>query len=312
MPKYLNSEEIKQLLKKENIDTNGIFDSDYLLNIYGYYNIINAYRNLIIDDTKKFDYYYALFKFDNDLKSIVLKYILLIEMHYKYVLSDVLSSELGPSIRDYLNPNNYKSSAKSNLSKAVNQIKFNEKPMYSYFNEEEGIDFPPWIFLKAIPFGNAIKIYSISKGNIKDRVANEMITNTKKLKIEDKKRIFADSIEILRLFRNSMAHGNRLLNHKIKKDVNFQDYNKLSKDKYISLEQYNLGIGKSDLLALLYTILILLKHEEARNDFISEINTLFNSYEIFDEQNFIDLILSVSNLPNNFLDILSDGQYIWY
>lgn len=311
MRKYRNTEEILDLLEHYSISTDGIYEAKDIINVYGYYNIVNAYKPLLKENYKKFDYFYHLFKFDHSLKSILLKYILLIEIHYKHILSKTISEEIGESVRDYLNPLNYRSNAKSKLNNAINKIRFNEKPMSTYFNKKQGIDFPPWIFLKSIPFGNAINIYTISQGGIKDRIANEMITNTKNLTIEDKKRIFKDSIELLRQFRNSMAHGNKIISHYVKKNLNYNDCKKLTKDRYISLEQYNKSIGKCDLLALFLTILILTKQLEDRTQFLFELNSLFNDYEYIDNQNFIDIILSISKLPNNFIEIIQDCLIIW-
>ncbi|GAB3062100.1 Abi family protein [Salinicoccus sesuvii] len=312
MGKFKDTSDIFDSLIPENkINVKDEKTARFIIDTYGYYNVINAYRDLLKDNEKEFEYFYNLFQFDQALKSIVLKYILLIETHYKHVLSKALSEEIGESVRQYLNVKNYKGSAKSNLSKAVNKINFNEKPMSSYTSEKQGIDFPPWIFLKSLPFGNSIKIYTISKADIKDRVANEMITNTKGFKIDDKKRIFIDNIEFLRQYRNKLAHGNRLINHKVKKKLNYNDCQKLSKTRYVSIEQFKKGIGESDLLALFYSIMILTKSIEQQDKFLTELFSLFEDYEVVDNQKFIDIILKVSNLPNNFQDIMLDARIIW-
>lgn len=273
---YLTTKNIIKKMEFENINIGSENSTAYFINSYGYYNLINAYRELMVHFNPTFSDFWNLFRLDHELKSIVFKYVLLIEIKFKHVLSKAWSEKIGTSIRDYLNVKNHKSNSKNNLKTALNKINWNDKPISSksYF-----IDFPPWIFLKSLPFGNSIRMYTISKGVIKDYVANNMITNTKRLKIEDKKRIFKDCIELLRQFRNAMAHGNRLVNHTVKKRLNYNDINNLTLSMYVDKESYTKGIGESDLLALFISILIFLDIEEMRNDFLTELKILIDQYE---------------------------------
>ncbi|EHY92650.1 MULTISPECIES: Abi family protein [Staphylococcus] len=306
--KYLNTKNSIEKMKNENIHVDNINLVTSFINSYGYYNVVNAYREILVDFNPSFSDFWHLFRLDHELKSIVLKYVLLIEIKFKHILSKAWSEKIGVSIRDYLSLKNHKGNAKSNINKALNKINWNDKPISS---ERYFIDFPPWVFLKSLPFGNSIRMYTISKGEIKDYVANNMITDTKKLKIDDKKRIFKDSIELLREFRNAMAHGNRLVNHNVKKRLNYNDLERITLARYVDKQTYSNGIGESDLLALFISILIFLDMEEMRIDFLTELSMVINGYESVNNQEFIDKFLSITKLPNNFLDILEDCLIIW-
>ena len=48
-----------------------------------------------------------------------------------------------------------------------------------------------------------------------------------------------------------------------------------------------------------------------RNDFLTELKILIDQYENINDQTFMDKFLAITNLPNNFLDILEDCLIIW-
>ncbi|MBY7704565.1 Abi family protein [Vibrio harveyi] len=85
-----------------------------------YYNIINGYKDLFLNDNKNnkecfkngttFDEIYSLFLFDRELRSIILKYILLFERDFKTIMSYNFSQKYNIENRvdSYLYPQNYR------------------------------------------------------------------------------------------------------------------------------------------------------------------------------------------------------------
>jgi len=86
-----------------------------------YYNLINGYKGLFLDPSYKgtdeqylpntnFNEIYALYRFDRELRSLFLRYILQIENNVKSVLAHKFSEQYGHD--NYLKVANFETSLK--------------------------------------------------------------------------------------------------------------------------------------------------------------------------------------------------------
>ena len=113
--RFLTYDEQITFLEKEKglIISNKEYAKKILLKI-GYFPLINGYKEIFKEPTNNqfqkgtsFEDIYELYDFDNDLRNIFIKYILLAERNIKSSLSYHFCKEYGDLQSDYLNVNNY-------------------------------------------------------------------------------------------------------------------------------------------------------------------------------------------------------------
>ena len=113
--RFLTYDEQITFLEKEKglIISNKEYAKKILLKI-GYFPLINGYKEIFKEPINNqfqkgtsFEDIYELYDFDNDLRNIFIKYILLAERNIKSSLSYHFCKEYGDLQSDYLNVNNY-------------------------------------------------------------------------------------------------------------------------------------------------------------------------------------------------------------
>ncbi len=78
MKKFNNIDNQIELLKSRNLRILNEEKTKENLKLYGYYEIVNGYKNLLLKDTDTykdgvtFEHLFSLFKLDSDIKDIVL------------------------------------------------------------------------------------------------------------------------------------------------------------------------------------------------------------------------------------------------
>lgn len=114
MKKFNNIDNQIELLKSRNLRILNENKAKENLKLYGYYEIVNGYKNLLLKDmdTYKdgvtFEHLFALFKLDSDIKDIVLNITLEFEIILKNVLAYEISKKYGVVESEYLKRENYK------------------------------------------------------------------------------------------------------------------------------------------------------------------------------------------------------------
>ena len=113
--RFLTYDEQITFLEKEKglIISNKEYAKKILLKI-GYFQLINGYKEIFKEPINNqfqkgtsFEDIYELYDFDNDLRNIFIKYILLAERNIKSSLSYHFCKEYGDLQSDYLNVKNY-------------------------------------------------------------------------------------------------------------------------------------------------------------------------------------------------------------
>ncbi|AJM71831.1 Abi family protein [Mycoplasma yeatsii] len=199
-----------------------------------YYNIINGYKDLFLDDNKNnkeffkngttFDEIYSLFLFDRELRSIILKYILLFERDFKTIMSYHFSQKYNTENRvdSYLYPENYRDDYVDvlNFISTVNNIITSKSEKTSYLKHyiQQYGHVPLWVVVNIMSFGNMSFMFKILKDSDKNYIAlfylkrylkeYDIKTNSIKLKTVS----FKSGIKILHIARNICAHEERIYN----------------------------------------------------------------------------------------------------
>ena len=115
--KYTTAEQQIQKLKSQHLSFDDEKKATTILKTYGYYNIINGYRdpyitreygNKTYNPDVTFEQIFALFVFDHNIRNAILLSMIDLEEHLKAVVADIISESFGSNHEDYLNKNNYR------------------------------------------------------------------------------------------------------------------------------------------------------------------------------------------------------------
>lgn len=170
-------EEQIEILKERNL----IINEEKAKEIFtdnNYYYLINGYKDLFIDENIEEEKYkdgtsleeiFALYKFDSELRSIFLKYILMIERRIDTYISYEFSKQYGEN--NYLIESNFNNN-KINNSKIkvliadininINTQIRNGNKMLSHYIRQYGY-IPLWVLIRIITFGQISKFYDLLK-----------------------------------------------------------------------------------------------------------------------------------------------------
>lgn len=319
---FKTHEEQLAILASRNI---AISDHDFALTALkglSYYTLINGYKNTFLSirgtdmfvEGTRFEDLYTLHTIDTNLNSIILKYILLIEQYLKTKLSYIVSQNYGvytdtsdfsnrnPS--DYLCRNYYRSVGGRNdilkqLKESLTSGRINDSVAH-YANTKNHI--PPWILVTNITFGLAIKWYEILKANDRDYLCTEFISDTR-LSIEQKKEFLTIALDLLKEYRNKIAHGSRTFNVPNLPVLPKHQLLTLSHGN-LSSKEYNAGIGKSDVCAVIFACFILIDDRYMLANFLNDLQYVLTPYAGITMNG--KTIFEIFKLPDNIFHRLQD------
>lgn len=313
-------EQIRILLSR-NINIPDYDFARMVLSSLSYYTIINGYKDTFLSipgtdsfiEGTNFNDLYTLHMIDTNVSSIVFKNILFVEQYLKTKIAYLVSEQYGvytnPSDlsnrdpADYLCRNNYGRSDRGRnnilrqLKETLSSDRINDSVAH-YANIRNHI--PPWILVTNITFGLTIKWYNILSPSDKTRICSEFL-QTPDLSINEKKEFISISLDLLRRYRNKIAHGNRIFNLSglpvlPKKQLLNLSHNALSSG------EYNKSIGKSDLFAVILTCFILIDNRYILTNFMSDLIYTLNPYANIRMNG--KSILEILGLPNDLFDRL--------
>lgn len=270
-------EQIEILRERElNIEPDDVDNIKRLLLKYGYYNIINGYKDLfLIENADLFKenicFYdiYNLFSFDKSLRYFTLSATAEIEMTLRTAMSFVIAQKFGIYERDYLDPTHYKSgdynqnTRQTDLEFILNKLTnatYRDSEPYKHYRDTHG-HIPPWILLNALSFGNLHKFYKLQKSKTKDKILDIILKDNP----NKNKTLFNDLVYIVYKFRNQAAHLGRLYNY------NLKNLQRGSSVAYNESFHSNIGINS-----------VLYRQDYGKNDYF----TFLHSIKFIDEKYF--------------------------
>ena len=108
--KYKTTNELIEILESKNVSINDKDKAIYNINKYSYYSIVNSYKWIFKENEKykknaSFEEIFAMYKFDKNLKIIILKYILEVEAVIKTKIANLIAENY--SIENYLIKENF-------------------------------------------------------------------------------------------------------------------------------------------------------------------------------------------------------------
>lgn len=256
-----------------------------------YYALVNGYKDLfLVKDEKNspvspeqylsgalFNEIFALYCFDRDLRSILLKELLKFESSMKSKISYQFSEKHRES-NAYLNMLNYSrdSSKLKNILKLIalisNEIyrqSDKKNSIQYYLDKHDGV--PLWVLVKYLTIGNIQNFYECIDDSTQNKISMEFATEYKRnynTSIHFTSDMLISVLKTATLFRNVCAHEERLYNFKLHKPA---------KSSNISAA---LGIP-TDILASgnLFTMVSFLKLVISKEDYISLVQNLEKLFE---------------------------------
>lgn len=312
-------DQLVDLIESRNIIVNDRERAKQALSQFSYYTLINGYKSSFLvhpnSDYFKtgvtFDDLYKLHIIASDFNNIILKYILHIENSLKTKLSYLISQKYGvytnkddfsnSDPNDYLYKRNYSSSTRKKYH-VLNSIKEcavharQNKSILHYTRHRNHI--PPWILITNISFGLAIEWYSILKNTDKIELAYQFLPYSE-LSNEKIKEFFYKSLQLLREYRNKIAHGHKTIQEHVSTELPKLQLLLLA-SPLLSEEEYLNNLGKNDVFAVFIACAILLDKPDLLSLFFADLYQFFFPHKDFKIIN--KTIFSLLGLPDNFLE----------
>nr|VZK65529.1 hypothetical protein MF5292_00706 [Mycoplasma feriruminatoris]VZR75671.1 hypothetical protein MF5294_00703 [Mycoplasma feriruminatoris]VZR98238.1 hypothetical protein MF5293_00701 [Mycoplasma feriruminatoris] len=267
-----DEQEAIEILKKEN-----------------YYNIVNGYKELFLKKTSNneedrfientnFNELYSLFLFDRELRTIILKYILIFERDFKTTIAYNFSKKYNKDNRidSYLYPENYRDDYIDVLDfiSVINKtiVAKNKKTEYIKHYIKEYGHVPLWVVVNVLSFGNMVYMFRLLKDDDRNNImllyVNRFIEqNNKKSDLWFRDESFISLLKILNILRNVCAHEERMYNIR---------FDRVSTKDISNLVGYKFYGDLKLIIALVFLKMVL--NIEHFISFKNEIMRLFNKF----------------------------------
>ena len=278
-----------------------IEDQEYAKRILfqtGYFALVNGYKRIFKNpQTNKFQVgvrfedVYGMYCFDRNLRSILLKYILICEQTIKSSLSYHFCQIYGEDQKAYLNPINYlQSENHSRIIKKLIQkmsVQLNENSSYYYIRHyvKRYQSVPFWVLVNSLTLGQVSKMYSCQKSRVKIQICKDFG--------EIRENELERMLSIMTKFRNVCAHNDRLFNFKTQDalpDLLIHQMLQIPR----RLGRY--CCGKEDLFAQVIILKMLLQEEDFEW-FYTELKQCFQRHSVY------ETILYQMGFPENWKEI---------
>lgn len=273
------TQQLDKLEKDKNLAIVDRVYAESMLKRISYFALISGYKKLFRNPTTRkykdntsFEEIVALYKFDESLRELFLKYLLQIEQTMRSLLSYYFSQKHGNQQSEYLNPTNYDSSPRktrdrSRLIGVLREIALNSTD-YNYITHQRASygNVPLWVLVKVLTFGNISKMYQCFTQDLQIKISKNFDkTNEKEL---------MQYLRVMTKFRNVCAHNDRLFSYTTKDDIpDTILHSKLG----ITKKGTQYVNGKKDLFSVVIAFRFLLQ----RDDFIAFKNGLRKIIDCF-------------------------------
>jgi abortive infection bacteriophage resistance protein len=253
----------QQLDKLKNDKGLTISDSDYAvrtLQKISYYSLIGGYKSLFKAPASgkylygvTFEEIVHLYYFDEQLRTIFLKYILHIERQMKSLISYYFCDKYGENQQEYLNISNFTVTRKN--AKDINRlitslhhtISLPSNYKYITHHATKYHNVPLWVAMNAITFGQVSKLYQYVTNDVQYKISQQFEHVTE--------RQLHQFMRVLTSCRNVCAHGERLYSFSINEAISDTELH-----KKLAIPQINgqYVSGKHDLFSVVIALRYLL------------------------------------------------------
>ncbi len=264
-----------------------------------YFSLISGYKDIFKNPTTgkyadgtTFDDIYRLYRFDNELRSIFLKYMLIAERSVKSSLAYHFSATYGENQEQYLSLSHYTVTPKTR--KGINgllsifnyQLTQNSDHAYISHYMAKHHNVPLWIMVQALTIGQLSHMFDYLKATVPIKICNDFYQVGKK--------DMHSFLSVMTKHRNACAHGDRFFNYTTKDSITDTLIHKNLQIPQINGRYQN---GKNDVFSEVIILKYLLDKEDFRNFY----------YELKDclkTQQPDRVILKMMGFPENWMSVL--------
>lgn len=283
-----------------NITSYDVVTATTLLKEHSYYTLVNGYQRALESETNSelFKSGFSIEKLgilqinESLLSSNLLWLIFSVEKHFKTLLQNQVSEVIGVDQNIYLMPKKYSGNNFSEKNKVINHLKtiatgysrgIHDKPVHhenvspSLLKYRKEGNVPPWILVNDLNLGESLRWFKILSPVQKRSIVADFNINLGGE--EDSIEFFSMSLDLIRQYRNGLAHGDIINKIHSTTDLNIEHLEKLFPNKsIISRPEYvNNKIGRSDLYGLLLSLVALSSELHLllfKADFLNRISTI--------------------------------------
>ncbi|MEE8824737.1 Abi-like protein [Lentilactobacillus sunkii] len=286
-----------------------------------YYNVINGYKDPFLKkDTlgqvvkpevfitnALFDELFSVYIMDSKLRSILLEYLLLIEVKLKSIVAYEFAKYHSEPYA-YLDIHSYRDDKKS-FNLVLNNLNSLSRRLKNGSSSWNGLDYikhyvkqydhvPIWVLINSMTFGEVQHFFDSLEDKVKQSIAKDFSlhfkkrwSSTQKIDITELKA----TIKAANFFRNKCAHDERLYTFKVKSRLKLSLFNKF----FISNPIFsNTDNNKTDLFTMISMMALLLTPEHFEQ-MISSIKLTFSDLERALVNVKLEAILNLMGFPNN-------------
>lgn len=298
------SDQLNILMHKKQLAISDPAYAEKKLRDIGYYSLIDGYKDIFYNAMSRtyekdtnFTDIVALYEFDENLRSLVFKYICHIEQKIRSLISYSFCETFSENQSAYLNPANYNVSNKNrrDISKLISLLAYeadkNMEHGYVVYQRNTYGNVPLWVIMKTLTLGQTSKMYSFMLPGIKSKVSMNYENVSEKELIQ--------YLKVLTVFRNICAHNERLFSFETRFEI---PDTMLHKKMNIPQKGTQYLFGKHDIFALLISFRYLLDS----NDFKLLKSELLKLFQIFCNATSIyqkNKLLSAMHFPSNWTTI---------
>lgn len=226
MPKsYKSYDDLLTFLQNDkNLIIEDLNIAKHILMKTSYFSLISGYKGIFKNPTTQkyidgttFNDIYSLYRFDNQLRSIFLKYILIAERSIKSSLAYHFSAIYGENQEQYLSPSNYllTNSTQKGIQKLIGilsyQLTHNSNYVYINHYKTKHKNIPLWIMIQILTLGQVSHMFDYLKASVPIKVCNDFCNINRK--------DMHSFLSIMTKHRNACAHGDRFFNYVTKDSI---------------------------------------------------------------------------------------------
>lgn len=331
--RFLNKENLLEKLISKNViasDENDLFVLGNMIDYISYSTLGKGLKSTgLVDDNGRFtqkttaNELMLFHSINMDISSLLFKYILFVEQSLNTTLSNSISSNFGTDTtrdEDINNPNDYlckenyvgNDVAIKTLIKIkqhiVNPIKYTS---LEYYVQNKNY-IPPWVVLNSIYLSDSINLYKIMKSEKKTDIVNKLLyiqneTTDDENYIKLKKHLFGSFFNIIKSYRNKLAHPTVLIKHSLPNELIFNKIGEYSNYTLTYNRNSDIKYRQSIVFSLILSILPMINLFNISMDFYFDIKMFIKKYEhakVFGKDIF-DLLNIPKDLENRISKFIS-------
>lgn len=287
----------------------------HILKIVSYYDLINGYKDVFMDNERydgktSIEFLYDFYLYDKKFQNTIFTRIMIVENYFKNVLANQISKDFGVDANTYLKLCNYREKAggldvQNELEAIRNQLTLPYPAMPTAYYLKKHNHVPAWILFKNISFGNSINLFRILKPKQQNHILEEMLPSCDTT-IGQRKDLLVTGLDALRLFRNKIAHNLKFVTYRtpFKNSMSAKIIRKLLPDGLITKKMLESKYVANDLYAVILFIFLILDDKFLRSSFcidlISENYSATSNNEDIKQKYY-----QITGLPENLDEILN-------